>query len=361
MSKYILPSKVYSYLRRLLLNYEHSGPRELAAIIKHGRVAVDIDKNRSWYNGDDIVGHDVVIFLPPSIIAPISISQQGTVCSRLREDLRECASSISSEYINAVRLELEDENDWLDQTAQTLSAKPPVDPGTLSFWKPDQIRLFVSHRDNYKRQAQALSRALEKFGISCFVAHDTIEPMESWQTEIEKGLETMEVMLALITDDFHKSEWTNQEVGFAKGRNIPVISLKLGVTDPKGFIADKQALKGDVDNPQNSADDIYRLLTEKLGHENRLQTAIIESFLATPDWGEATIRFKLLDSAVKSLSEEEFQRIKTGYEKNDQLYNAAYLYYGSRFLKFLIRTTGKKLRIEKGKILLEQEEEEIPF
>jgi hypothetical protein len=256
MAAYLLPSKVFTYLRRLLLNYEHSGPRELAAIIKHGRVAVDVDNDRSWYNGEELFGHDVIIFLPPAVIAPISMSQQATVCERLREDLRECAGSISSEYINAVRLELEDENDWLDQSAQSLSAKPPVDPGTLSFWKAGQIRLFVSHRDNYKRQAQALAKALEQFGISCFVAHDTIEPMESWQTEIEKGLETMEVMLALITEDFHQSEWTNQEVGFAKGRSIPVISLKLGAMDPKGFIADKQALKGDKDHPENSANEI---------------------------------------------------------------------------------------------------------
>ena len=67
--------------------------------------------------------------------------------------------------------------------------------------------------------------------------------MEVWKHEIEKGLQTMDVMLALITNDFHKSVWTNQEVGFALGNNIPVISLKLGVTDPNGFLSDKQALK----------------------------------------------------------------------------------------------------------------------
>jgi hypothetical protein len=135
------------------LNYEHSGTRDLSAIIKHGRVAIDVEKDRSWWNGDEGIGHDVVIFLPPAAIAPISMSQQEEICDRLRDDLRECAKGVSSEYINAVRIELEDENDWLDQTAQTLSAKPPVDPATLSFWKPDQIRLFVSHRDNYTRQS----------------------------------------------------------------------------------------------------------------------------------------------------------------------------------------------------------------
>jgi hypothetical protein len=156
--------------------------------------------------------------------------------------------------------------------------------------------------------------------------------------------------------------WTNQEVGFAKGNNIPVISLKLGNKDPEGFISDKQALKGNVDDPQAMASDIYKLLSEKLGKKDRLQTALIEAFLATPDWGEATIRFKLLDGLVNSLSEEEFERVKAGYEQNDQLYNAAYLYYGNRFEKFLKRTTGKKLSIVKAKIIVEaREDDEIPF
>jgi hypothetical protein len=76
MASYALPSKTYHYLRRLLLNYEHSGPLDLANIIGHGSVAVDVDTDRQYYNGD-LFGHDVVIYLPAAIIAPISISKQA--------------------------------------------------------------------------------------------------------------------------------------------------------------------------------------------------------------------------------------------------------------------------------------------
>ena len=73
-----------------------------------------------------------------------------------------------------------------------------------------------------------------------------------------------------------------------------------------------------------------------------MQTALIEAFLATPDWAEATIRFKLLDNLVDRLGEEEFERIKTGFEQNDQLYNAAYLNYGNRFEKFFFDSNDGK-------------------
>lgn len=119
-----------------------------------------------------------------------------------------------------------------------------VDPDKLSIWKRNCLKLFISHRDTHKAEARRLADALEAYGISAFVAHDTIEPMTTWQHEIEKGLQTMEVMLAFVTDDFEKSVWTNQEVGYALGKGAPIIPVKFEHKDPPGFIGSKQALKG---------------------------------------------------------------------------------------------------------------------
>ena len=104
-----------------------------------------------------------------------------------------------------------------------------VAPDTLSDWAGTDgvIRLFISHRDAYKAAAKELAMSLEEYGISAFVAHDTIQPMTTWQHEILKGLQLMEFMLAFITDDFFESPWTNQEIGYALGNSIPIISLKL--------------------------------------------------------------------------------------------------------------------------------------
>ena len=38
---------------------------------------------------------------------------------------------------------------------------------------------------------------------------------------------SMDVLLALITKDFDKSNWTAQEIGFVLGRNVPVVQLKM--------------------------------------------------------------------------------------------------------------------------------------
>ncbi len=364
MSGYILPSKLFTYLRRLLLNYEHMGQeKQLARIIKHGHIATIEDTGRYYDYGREFYGHDVVIFLSGEVIAPITVAAQAKLSDRLKEDLAECARPIGQEYVNAVRIEMVDENDPIFQTARTLSGTPPVSPEALAFWKPDQIRAFISHRDTYKGQAHALSDALENYGISCFVAHDTIEPTESWQAEIEKSLLTMEVFIALITDDFHDSIWTNQEVGFAKARGIPITCVKLGA-DPRGFIGDKQALKGDVDHLAGSAKDIYKLVAAKLGQRGRIQEAVVSAFCATPNWNEARIRFDQMNDLVDKLSDEEVAKISRSFEENDQLNRAIYLGSNDRLKKFLNRTTGKHFTITNGRIATEgvaMDDDEIPF
>ena len=85
------------------------------------------------------------------------------------------------------------------------------------FWAPDQFRLFISHVTSFRQRATALRQSLARYHISGFVAYETIDPGELWQREIEAALRSMHAMAALITPDFHDSEWTDQEVGWALG------------------------------------------------------------------------------------------------------------------------------------------------
>lgn len=204
--------------------------------------------------------------------------------------------------------------------------------------------MFISHRDTHKVRAREIGDALASYGISAFVAHDTIEPMTTWQREIEKGLETMEVMLAFITDDFHGSFWTNQEVGYALGKGVPVIPVKFERKDPQGFIGMMQALKGDIHHCAASAPAVYKVLVEKLGQRGRLQQTLISAFASTPNWDEARRRFDRMDEAITSLTDDEVEAIQLAYSSNDQLYGAIYLNNKyDRLVNFMKRCTGKSM------------------
>jgi TIR domain len=358
-TQHYLPSKVIPYLRRLQLEYDRLGNPFLSSIVKTCRVVVREETSYSDYNGT--YGHDVIVFVPPDVIKTMSLKRQGELGGMLCDDLNKCAN-VDNEHFRAVALEMADEADPEYQKASLLSSRPLVDPDTLTIWEPGCIRLFVTHRDTHKHQARALADELIHYGISAFVAHDTIEPMEKWQAEILKGLETMEVMLAFVTDDFNGSVWTNQELGYALGRNVPIIALKVERADPLGFVGINQALRGDASDPKKTARQVYRLLAEKLGQKSRLQRALVTAFATSPNFDETRAQFDMLSRTVSALTDEETALITTAFEANDKLHKAIYLTnHYHRLLQFMQRTTGRTYHYDGIKLVPERVTDEIPF
>lgn len=136
----------------------------------------------------------------------------------------------------------------------------------------DKFRLFISHISKDKDKAMRLREALAPYKISGFVAHEDIHPTALWEQEIERALHAMDAMVAVHTLGFSKSFWTQQEVGFALGRGVKVISFKMG-EDPTGFISKRQALPRRNRTAEQIAEEIDRLLTEDSRTTERLARA----------------------------------------------------------------------------------------
>ena len=108
--------------------------------------------------------------------------------------------------------------------------------------RPRGLKLFVSHISDDREKAGRLKWFLADEGIDAFVAHDDIRPTLEWPAEIERALATMDAFLALHTDGFNASCWTQQEVGYAVCRGVKIITVKMGKEDPAGIISKHQAL-----------------------------------------------------------------------------------------------------------------------
>ena len=76
-----------------------------------------------------------------------------------------------------------------------------------------------------------------------------------WRSDILIALNTMTHFVALLTDDFHGSSWTDQEVGYSFGRNKPRLFVKLGEVDQNGLASAEQALVASWDNIVERIDD----------------------------------------------------------------------------------------------------------
>jgi TIR domain len=364
MPNFYLTGKLPSYLLRLDREYEKNSKEPHRTVIRNCRAIVIPETDFDNYNGG-MHGHDARLYVPLDVHSAIPLKEVSKVAEAICSDLNQLAQPVQNEFFRAVVLEVDDENDADYQKSIPFLARPPLNPDTLAFWRPGHVRLFISHRDGHKIGAKGLAQALETYGISSFVAHDTIKPLTEWRHEILKALETMEIMLVYLTNDFEDSIWTQQEVGYALGKGIPVVSLKLDRKDPPGFISHVQAQKGSNDDPAASASALYKLIAECLGAVDRLHDGLVSAFVMSEDFNDARYRFDRMAANVDRLNPAQLESIIRGYRDNANLHNAFYLSNQyRRLVGYLTRVTGTEYRVEGVNILAPppaESDDEVPF
>ncbi len=164
------------------------------------------------------------------------------------------------------------------------------------FWTPGQFRLFLSHVTLFRQRTAALRRSLARFHISAFVAHDTIEPGELWQREIEAALRSMDAMAAILTPEFPASRWTDQEVGWALGAGLSVLPIRRGL-DPYGFIAEVQGIQGLNKTVNVVAEEVFLTLLKQKPTRTRLLEAIVDGFERSSSSTDAVTNVSLIERA----------------------------------------------------------------
>lgn len=141
----------------------------------------------------------------------------------------------------------------------TLDERKISEPS--SYWKVGFYKVFISHVSKYKSSASNLKIMLEPYGISAFVAHEDIKPSKEWEVEIEKALFSMNALCAILTPDFNKSNWCDQEVGYAMGRNVLCIPIDKGQL-PYGMFRKIQAIKSSGKNAQQIAESVFNAILD---------------------------------------------------------------------------------------------------
>ena len=184
-------------------------------------------------------------------------------------------------------------------------------------WKPNFVRLFLSHLASQKVFVAAVARELERYGLHGFVAHDSIEPDRAWQGEIERALRSADVFVGLIHEGFKASCWTQQEVGWAYGQRLPILMIRLG-EDPLGFPASIQSRSMRDDSPVKVAQAIAAWVNLRPGFGDRVGDALIAALAQASSYAEGRDGFLGIE-ALGKLSESQLDRLEAVYLANDQL------------------------------------------
>lgn len=225
----------------------------------------------------------------------------------------------------------------------------------FTFWNFGYYKIFISHLTANKVPAANLKSVLAFYGISCFVAHEDIEPTKEWATEIEKALLTMDCLCAIVTPEFKNSNWCDQEVGFALGRRVLVIPIRRD-HDPYGLMGKFQGIQSKGKSANQLAKEIFDILCKNKNSKNSYVRNLGNLFLSSKSVDEANKWISVLNSA-KIIDRDIVEFINSHYLDNDNLKDREVIEKANKlFVKYSLRTINQNLFIEKS-----TEVDDLPF
>jgi hypothetical protein len=346
--KYRLPKEIDRNLAALSKLYAQDGHRQLQEIIVNAQVRIHEEWSADSWNGGTY-GHALYLVIPSTIFLGAAKSR-GAIQKQIKEDINNI-HNVQNEFIEEVFLEMEADKDleWRKKSGVLLASKREVSPDAKKrIWGDGGFRLFLSHKTEVKKQTAELKDRLATYGISCFVAHEDILPTKAWQDEIENALSSMDGFVALMTENFHDSNWTDQEVGFAVCREVPLIAIKLGI-DPYGFIGKFQALSATWETAPKA---IVRVLIK----QELMLNAYIAAVKKCTQFSEGNLLAEFLPD-IERLSDLQADALISAFNENQEVngsfgFNGAKVsLYGNGLLKHLSRLNSRTYKeTSEGKI-----------
>lgn len=157
-----------------------------------------------------------------------------------------------------------------------------------------------------------------KYGLEVFLAHDTINPTDEWQTQILKSLKKMDVFIPLLTKEFKKSDWTDQESGYALRKQILIIPIKVDL-NPYGFLSKIQAINLRKSNHGYTYNKIIEILHKKT--KVKFLNSAINYFGKSEDFESTNQRVKILEQ-FSDYNIRQLNKILEISTHNSQIYHA---------------------------------------
>lgn len=203
------------------------------------------------------------------------------------------------------------------------------DADVADIWVPaDQLRVFWSHSSEDRADVDELAQTLEALKCSCFVAHVDIEPSLPWQRTIERALHSCHVVAAYVTHDFKESDWTDQEVGWAMSRGVPVIPVSAGL-QPYGFFGSFQSVPARTPSLGYA---IFRAIVVACARDRAeedprraalVARTVVEAFCVSGSYDTTRSRFPLLSLIPNALwTHDMVEDLEAAAEFNDQISEA---------------------------------------
>jgi hypothetical protein len=294
--------------------FEHQNEKACLEVLTAAHPAVVFLHNEGW-NGE-VTAYELLLAIPPVLFARIE-SKLGKIAERIDAKLSHLNVGSELEIVKSSRIRPQ-----LLAGAGSGEAVAPAVADVARIWTAaGKVRMFMSHVSQHRGVGSKIKETLASLGISAFLAHEDIEPNLEWQKEVETALLSMDVLCALITPEFSKSRWTDQEIGFALGRNVPIVAVHLGLA-PYGFIAKIQATPGSLSDPGGIASNVFDAALRIEPLRAKIIDALVDALVEAPSYLDARAGIKKLSPHQSALDNAQVERLLRAARDNSQVKEA---------------------------------------
>lgn len=182
------------------------------------------------------------------------------------------------------------------------------------------LRIFISYSTKDKKLAGKIKTEFEGFGFNVFLAHHDIHVSTDWSKILVSELRHCNVFLPLLTKNFRRSKWTDQEAGFALALYKSIFPIKIDV-DPHGFMEKIQAFNFNREQIRRSCRRLFKDIRDTKELTSLVADSVIGIFAKSENFVQAgEISSILLDFV--SLSQAQIKQIFRGGVANYQIYQS---------------------------------------
>ncbi len=209
---------------------------------------------------------------------------------------------------------------------------------------PNSFDVFLSHAHADRIVARKLADELKKYDFDAFVAHDDIKLGDQWESALFDRIKKCDLFIALLSDNFHKAQYTDHEVGIAFGLEKTILPISIDDTMPYGFLTKVQAKKM---SPEIDATQVSKIFKEFMSKTKTSSTDhdLIYSLIYAESFIDANRAIKQL-SMHTEFSDEDINIIAQGFIDNDQIRGSYAAAWCVRILKKNWNKIDKKLQAQ---------------
>lgn len=105
----------------------------------------------------------------------------------------------------------------------------------------------------------------------------------------------MDALAAILMEGFRESNWCDQEVGFAVGKDVLIIPVRKGL-DPHGFIGKYQGIQAHNKTVGEVAEQIFSTIVKSPKTRGKILTSLVNAISQSTDIADAIEKIRILST-----------------------------------------------------------------